>query len=138
MGLKETAETMASKMISGINQPKHTKESDFEKLMKEHRKLCQSAMDLNAQTLRDLAEMAKAGVLGSEFRPIMNYSSNAYKATEELRIMGDDMVQEYRLAMSQAIAEIEKKEKKTKESKELAGEIEETIKKRIGVRGDDS
>jgi hypothetical protein len=133
MGLKEIVDSV----LKEAPLPKHTKESDFERLKHDHRKLCQEAMEKNALILKQLRDMAQAGVLGAEFRPILLYARDAHQATEEIRIMGDDMVEQYRLAVKSAVEEIDKREKRKKESGKLKEEADELIKKHVGVETSD-
>ena len=135
MNLKETAEKMVEKLTEPP-LPKHTKESDFERLKHDHRALCATAMEKEALILEQLRDMANAGVLGAEFRPIILFTRDAYDATEQIRIMGDDLIAEYRNAVNPANAEIDKREKKRAESRKLKDELDETIAKHIGKRGE--
>lgn len=122
--------------FSGASAPKHTKESDFERLKKEHRRLCQSALDLNAEILIQFKAMAEAGNLSAEFRPIILYAADAYKAMEEAKILGDEVLDEYRRVMARAVPNVDKENKRKEESRKIKEEIGEIMKKRVGTRGE--
>lgn len=132
MGIKENVKDLAKAALEVADPPKHTKESDFDRLKHDHRQHCNRAKEKMALILTTLRDMANNGVLGAEFRPIVHYAAEAHKELEGAYMVGDEMCDEYKRVMPSAVGEVTKARKKAKESDELKKELEDVIRERVG------
>lgn len=124
---------IVAKIADAGQQKAEERASDFEKLRQEHVQLSSSAMENAENIMLHMQELAKGGLLGSEFRPLLAYAKNAYLDAEQLRNVGKEMAEQYGEHMKAAAQAIDRHGTKKGESAALAQEIEETLRTTVGV-----